>query len=102
VRAERRRGTHDGTQVARVGDAVQGGDQGQLPGVSGPGQQVVGMRVVIGPDPQGQALVQRAAGEPVQFGGARLQDGYPAVGGQLDGLAYPIVVLHPRPDVQDR
>jgi hypothetical protein len=46
--------------------------------------------------------VQRAAGVPVQFGGAGLQHGYAAVGGQLDGLADPVVVLDPASDVQDR
>ena len=98
--AERGRRTHHRAQVARVGDAVQGGDQRQLPGVGGPGEQVVGMRVVVGAHPQRQALVQRAAGEPVEFGGAGLEHGHAPVGGELDGLADPLVVLHPGADVQ--
>ena len=94
--AERGRRTYHRTQVARIGDAVQGGDQRRWTGVGGAGEQVVGMRVVVGADPECQALVQRAAGEPVEFGGAGLEHGHAAVGGELDGLADPLVVLPAR------
>ena len=83
-----------------IGHAVQGGDERQLARVRGAGQQVVGVRVVVGPHPQGQALVHRAAGEPVQLGGAGLEDRHAAVGGQLDGLVDPLVAGDPGPDVQ--
>src|SRR5271157_1936616 len=99
VRAERGRRTHHRAQVARVGDAVQGGDQRQLPGIGGPGEQVVGMRVVVGTHAERQALVQGAAGEPVEFGGAGLEHRHAPVGGELDGLADPLVVLRTGPDV---
>ena len=46
-----------------------------LAGVGGPGEQVVGVRVVVRPDPERQALVQRAAGEPVELGRAGLEHG---------------------------
>ena len=102
MRAERGRRTRHRPQVARVGDAVQGDDQRQLAGVGGAGEQVVGVRVVVGAHPQRQALVQRAAGEPVELGGAGLEHGHAPVGGELDGLADPLVVLDPGADVQGR
>ncbi len=59
------------------------------------------MRVVVGPHAQGQALVQRAAGEPVQLGGAGLEDRHAAVGGQLDRLVDPLVAGDPAPKSSD-
>ena len=66
----------------------------------GPDQQVVGVRVVVGPDAERQALVQRAAGEPVQLGGADFEHRHAAVGSQLDGLLDPVVAGDPSPDIQ--
>ncbi len=58
------------------------------------------MGVGIRPDPQRQALVHRAAGQPVKLGPASLHDRDPGVGGQFDRLADPLVRVQPRPDMQ--
>ena len=100
VTAERRDRADDGAEVTRVGDSVQRHDQRFL--AAGPGalQQVVGVGVVVRPDLQGQALVHRAAGQPVQFGPARLDHRDPHVGGEPDHLVEPRVGAVPGAGVE--
>ena len=102
VPAERRHRAGHRAQVPRVGNPVQRHDQGRLGRVGGPFDQVIGVRVLVGTDPQHHSLVHRSPGEPVQFGAAGLDHGYPGVGGQHHRLADPLVGVQPRPDVQGR
>jgi hypothetical protein len=95
VRAEARGRADDGAEVTGIGHAVQGGDERQLPSFGRALQQVIGVRVFVGPHAQREALVQRAAGEPVQLGGAGLEHRHAASGGQLDGLGHPLIAGDP-------
>ena len=52
------------------------------------------MRVVVGPHPERQALVQRAARQPLELGHARLQHRHAPVGRELHRLADPLVLFH--------
>ena len=99
--AEGRRGPDDRAQVPRVGDPVQGHDQ-RLLAVLSPRGQVLGVRVGVRPDPEGEALVYRPAAEPVELLAAGLDHRDTAVRGDRDGLADPLVRIEPRPDMQSQ
>src|SRR5262249_11301244 len=78
-------------------DAVERDDERWL---AAAGDQVVGMRVGIWPDPERQALVYRSRRQPVEFGASGLDNRDPGIGSQLDCLADPLVRVQPGPDVQ--
>ena len=91
VRVERRRRADDGTEVARIGDAVERDQQRRAAGVAGQVEQVVGVRVLVRRHLQADALVQRALGHPVELGLAHLEQRQPAVRGERQGLGDPLV-----------
>ena len=83
-----------------IGHAVERDDERLLARVRAACDQVGWVGVGVSLDPQRQALVDRAAGDPVQLRPARLDDRDPGVSGQHYGLPDPLVVVEPRPDVQ--
>ena len=98
--AEGRDRPRDRAEIARVGDAVERHDQRRHILVAGDVDQVVRVRVAVPPDPQRDALVNRAAAEPVQLRPARLYDRDAEVGGQHHGLTDPLVLIEPGTDMQ--
>ena len=91
VAPERRDRADDRAEVARVGDRIQRHDEWFLAPRPGPLQQVTGVGVIVRADFQGQALVHRPAGQPVQFRPPRLDHRDPGVGGEPDHLVEPRV-----------
>ena len=96
--AERGGRPRHGAQVAGIGDPVKRDHQRVRAVVTG--DQVVGMRVGVWPDPQCEALVDRTAGKPVKFGAPGLDHGHSVIGRQLDCLADALIGIEPRADMQ--
>ena len=90
----------DRAEVARVGDAVEGDDQRDAGRLRV--DEVAGVGVLVGRHLQGQALVDRAVGEPVELAAGRLEDGDAALGRDLERLADPVVGVDPAGDVHRR
>ena len=97
-RAERRGGPHHGSEVPRVGHAVKRDDERESRPLSF--GKILGMCVLVGAHPQRDALVDRAARQPVKLGRPRLKYRDPRLRRQLHGLRDPLVLLRPARDVQ--
>ena len=89
-----------GTQVARVGYPVERDDQWLDVGVTGRLHQIARIGIGVPLDPQRQALVNGAAGDPVQLGPARLYDRDASIGREHHRLSDPLVAVEPGTDVQ--
>ena len=98
--AERSGRPGDRTQVARVRDPVESDDQRRLAPRRRSRRQVGGVGVLIRGDPQRQALVDRASGQPVQFRPSRLDHRDAGLRRQGDRLAHAVVDVQPRARVQ--
>ena len=98
--AERRHRTHDGAQVARIGDVVQRDQQRGRAVVGGGREQVVGMGVVVRRHLQRDALVQAVGAHPVQVVTRHLEDRDAGIGCARDGFGEPLVGLGAERDVQ--
>ena len=101
VRTERRHRADYRADVARVGHAVQGDQQGRGLLQRG-GHQVVEVLVRERRHLQADALMQHPAGHPVQLGPADLQDRDAAVAGAPDDLIDPLVDVDALGDIERR
>ena len=111
--AEGRSGSDHGPEVLRVGDPVQGdeqgagGDPGRLVGpfqggrvLLGPVGQALQGGVLVGPHLEGHALVAAGPGDAVHLQAVGLQQVEPLLPGQADDLPGPVVVFHPGGQVE--
>ncbi len=101
VAAEGGDGADDGAEVARVGHAVEGDDQRVLALVVRGGREVLGVRVLVRRDLEDEALVVEAVRHAVELGTGGLHEvDAAALGGELERLAHPLVVVDELLDVQ--
>ena len=99
VRAERPGRPQHRTEVARVGHAVERDDQRRAVRLRRGVEQVVVVRVLVRGHLDGDALVDRAVGQPVELGAADLEQRVVRVAGGADDLARAVVGLEARRDV---
>lgn len=99
--AEGRHRTHDGAEVARVGDVVQG-DQKRWRRIQCGSQQIIGMGVVVRRHLQRDALMKMVGGHPVQIGPGHFENRNSGVGGSRDGLGQSLVRFDTKRDVERR
>ena len=92
--AERGHRTHDGTEVARVGDAVERDDEREAGRLRV--EQVVGWAYSYGGTCRASPWWTAAVGDPVELAARRLEDRYAALGRDLQRLADAVVDVDPR------
>ena len=92
--------TDHGAEVSRVGDVVEGHQQGRLAAVDGQLHQIFGMGVAVRRYLQGDALVHAVRAHPVEFGPLHLEDRDALVAGDLDGFGDALIGIAPQHDVQ--